>query len=67
MQAKKDIKQLSRKAQKQGWTVSLTGGSHLKWTSPRGEKVFSSYTPSDDFALKKIIRDLKKRGYDPTL
>jgi hypothetical protein len=66
MPAKKDIKQLTKKAEKQGWTVTVTGNTHLKWTSPQGEKVFSSMTPSDSFCLKKIIRDLKHRGYDPT-
>lgn len=65
MASKKDFEQLRKAAEKQGWTVSLTGGGHRKWTSPKGEVVFSAYTPSDYRAIKNIIRELVRRGYEP--
>jgi predicted RNA binding protein YcfA (HicA-like mRNA interferase family) len=65
MTSKKDIEQLKRKAEKQGWTVEVTNGGHRRWTSPQGEKVFSALTPSDHRAIKNIIKELARRGYTP--
>ena len=50
-----------------GWKVVVSGGNHLKWTSPDGPVVFSSATPSDGRrASKNLLRDLKKAGLDLT-
>jgi len=65
MASRKDFEQLRKAAEQQGWTVNLTKGGHRKWTSPQGEIVFSAYTPSDHRAIKNIIRELAKRGYQP--
>jgi RNA 3'-terminal phosphate cyclase len=65
MSGKKDMQQLARKAERQGWTVVITGGTHIKWTSPAGEKVFSSYSPSDHRAIKNTITNLRKKGFVP--
>jgi predicted RNA binding protein YcfA (HicA-like mRNA interferase family) len=65
MSGKKDMQQLAKKAERQGWTIVITGGSHMKWTSPAGEKVFSSYSPSDHRAIHNTIKELRKRGFEP--
>jgi predicted RNA binding protein YcfA (HicA-like mRNA interferase family) len=65
MSGKKDMQQLARKAEKQGWVIEISKGTHMKWTSPAGEKVFSSYSPSDHRAIQNTIRELRKKGYEP--
>jgi hypothetical protein len=49
-----------------GWTVTLTRNGHLRWHNPRapaGRRLyFSSQTPSDTRALRKIRSDLTRRG-----
>lgn len=59
----KDLTVLVRKAKSQGWTITYTGGGHLKWVSPTGEIVFSSSTPSDTRTLKNTKQQLKMRGF----
>jgi predicted RNA binding protein YcfA (HicA-like mRNA interferase family) len=65
MSCKKELHQLLKKAEKQGWRVNRTKGDHYKWVSPEGQIVFSAQTPSDSRAIKNIIRDLAKKGYEP--
>ena len=64
MASKKDVQLLIKKARKQGWTVEVTRGSHLKWLSPDGEggPYFSSSSPSDHRAIKNMEKDLARRG-----
>lgn len=48
---------------KQGWKISVTGGGHIKATSPKGESVYSANTASDYRSIKKWLRDLRKAGF----
>lgn len=35
--ADKEIEKIAKAARKQGWTVGVTGGNHIKWVTPKGE------------------------------
>jgi predicted RNA binding protein YcfA (HicA-like mRNA interferase family) len=59
----KDLRQLISSATKQGWVVSRTNGSHLKWKPPRGKFVISAYSPSDPRAIKNIRKELERQGF----
>lgn len=59
----KDISQLVNKAIKQGWSVTVTNDTHLKWVSPTGDILFSSMTPRHPVTIKKIRKDLRMRGF----
>jgi predicted RNA binding protein YcfA (HicA-like mRNA interferase family) len=60
---KRDVQQLVRKLEDQGWAVVLTGGGHLKATPPGGgAPVFMPATPSDWRSLKNSTALLRRRG-----
>jgi predicted RNA binding protein YcfA (HicA-like mRNA interferase family) len=59
----KDLRQLIKQAEKQGWRVKVTGGNHLKWLPPRGQFVISSFSPSDPRAIKNLTKQLEKEGF----
>jgi predicted RNA-binding protein (virulence factor B family) len=59
----KDISALVLKAQRQGWDITVTNNTHLKWVSPSGETMFSSMTPRSPTAIIKIKKDLRLRGF----
>lgn len=59
----KDLQQLIHKAEKQGWIISRTKGSHLKWKPPHGQFVISAYSPSDPRAIKNIVKELRRKGF----
>ena len=43
-----------------GWTVSRTGGGHIKATSPTGAFCFLASSPSDHRAEKNILSAIRK-------
>ncbi len=45
--------------------VSIRGNSHLVIKLPNGAKVYTSATPSDWRAIRKIKRDLKYAAQEP--
>lgn len=58
---KKDLADLRKEYERQGWTVEQTRGNHLKWTPPGGGKsYFSSSTPGDVRAIQNIIKGLAR-------
>jgi hypothetical protein len=59
----KDLNKLIKEAQRHGWVVIQTQGGHLKWLSPVGATMFSSYSPSDVNAVNRIKKDLKLNGF----
>lgn len=64
-EAQKQVRELVRKLRQKGWTVEVGRGStHWKAYSPEGERVTFSFSPSDRNAIKAIMRDLKRAGYD---
>lgn len=58
----KDLNELAREAQRQGWLVKQANSSHLKWFPPKGRPVTTSLTPSDRYAINNIERDLVRAG-----
>lgn len=62
MANKNEIKAIIRMAQAQGWVITKTNGGHLRWTAPTGGFVFTASTPSDNRAIKNIMRDLRAYG-----
>ena len=63
LSSNKDVNKLIKEAEKQGWTVSMTKGTHLKWSSATGKFFFSSLTPSDHRVLFAIKKDLRMNGF----
>jgi hypothetical protein len=43
----KETEALAKTAKKQGWTVEVTGGNHLKWTPPPLDKPKKDWTEED--------------------
>jgi predicted RNA binding protein YcfA (HicA-like mRNA interferase family) len=62
----KELNLLIRKAKKQGWVVFQTRANHLRWEAPDGAYVTSSCSPSDNYAVKQITRDLQRHGFITT-
>lgn len=59
----KDLRKLVKKAKKLGWTVEVTGGTHLKWIPPwDADFVMTGSTPSDYRAWKNICQRLRRAG-----
>jgi hypothetical protein len=63
MSRQKELKELKRLAELQGWTILRTNGDHLKWISPENAIVFSALTPSDNRAIKNHKSVLKRHGF----
>lgn len=59
---KKQIRELIRVARRQGWEVTTTNGSHLRWRGPDGGLVFTPSTPSDWRSIKNMTAQLRKEG-----
>jgi hypothetical protein len=59
----KDLTQLIKAAEHQGWEVTISNSGHLRWVSPTGGIVFSSRTPSDRRVIPRIKQDLRMRGF----
>lgn len=49
-------------AESQGWTIEPTKGGHLRWKPPSGGPIFSSASPSDWRASKKLRAQLRRAG-----
>jgi hypothetical protein len=59
----KEVNKLMRQARKQGWNIMQIKNGHLKWVSPVGAIMYSSFSPSDVNAVKQIQRDLVLNGF----
>jgi predicted RNA binding protein YcfA (HicA-like mRNA interferase family) len=59
----KDVNELIKDAERQGWLVTITKNSHLKWTNPNGGLFYSSSSPSDWRVVMKIRKDLRMNGF----
>jgi hypothetical protein len=59
----KDVNNLIKEAEKQGWIIGLTKSNHLKWSGPNNQLFFSSSTPSDWRVVMKIKKDLRMNGF----
>lgn len=61
---KRDLQDVLRKLREQGWTVTLTKGSHWRCAAPGGGLYFTGSTPSDYRGIKNMKSDLKRMGAD---
>lgn len=59
----KDVNDLIKEAERQGWAVTMTKNCHLKWSHRSGALFFSSSTPSDRRVVQNIKRDLRMHGF----
>jgi predicted RNA binding protein YcfA (HicA-like mRNA interferase family) len=58
----KDIRRMVRKLKGQGWNVVIAKSGHWKLTSPTGQRMTCSMSPSDPHAYRNARADAKKRG-----
>lgn len=61
----RDLDALVRDAKRQGWTVSRTRGSHLRFCPPPskpGPCIFGPGTPSDSRGIKNLRAHLRRAG-----
>ena len=58
----KDIKALVKRLRRQGWEAVVSGSGHWRLTSPDGERMTCSMSPSDPHALSNARADARKRG-----
>ncbi|MDQ3662934.1 MAG: hypothetical protein M3454_18180 [Actinomycetota bacterium] len=61
----KDIKKIMREAERQGWRI-VQGTKHIKAypPDPSHGMVTISSTAGDRNAIKNILRDLRRRGFE---
>jgi hypothetical protein len=61
----RELNDILTRARAQGFQVELTRGSHYKITPPdaRFDPIYTSSTPGDFRALRKIVGMLRKAGY----
>lgn len=64
MSARRDLKDMLRRAVEAGWTVTKTRGCHWLLRSPSGARVVTGSTPSDGRALLNFRADLKRNGLE---
>jgi hypothetical protein len=54
-----DLATLQRTYRRLGWTIERTS-KHLMWRGPNGERVVTSFSPSDHRALHRMKADLRR-------
>lgn len=62
----KDLRNLVKLAQKQGWEFGHTNSGHVKFCSPYSDTppVFYSGTPGDRRAQKNLVAKLRRAGLE---
>lgn len=58
----RNIKELIREAEKQGWT-DVTGNGHTKLRTPAGYMIVMPSTASDHRAVKNAVSRMRKYGF----
>jgi len=62
--AQKELKEIVRAAEKQGWGVERTKKGHWRFFAPDGENiVHGAGTPSDRRALDNLLSQLRRYGF----
>jgi hypothetical protein len=65
MAARKELKEISRAAEKQGWTVKTRKSGHLTFYAPDGiNMVTTGGTPSDHKAIDNLLSYLRRYGFE---
>jgi hypothetical protein len=62
MSHRSDMMKLVKLARKKGCTVERTGSGHWKITTPSGEVLITSFSPSNPGPHRDLIRYLRKAG-----
>jgi 2-keto-3-deoxy-galactonokinase len=60
--ADKEIEKLAKKARKENWEVTVTGGNHIRWTDPNGKVVCISGLTGANPGWVKAKNQLKQNG-----
>ena len=62
-----NYKSVFKKARRQGWTVTITGGCHWKLVPPNPDAkiIYTARTPSDYRAFANFLSDMKRSGFIP--
>ena len=60
----KDLRDLLRKAQEQGCTITLSGQDHIRVTAPNGEIVMCPATSRSFRTIKNTRAELRRIGVD---
>jgi predicted RNA binding protein YcfA (HicA-like mRNA interferase family) len=62
---KKELKEIVKSAENQGWRVERTKKGHLKFLAPDHENiVVAAGTPSDHRALTNLVSRLRRFGFE---
>jgi predicted RNA binding protein YcfA (HicA-like mRNA interferase family) len=60
----KELKEIVREAENQGWTVKVTKKGHLMFYAPDGKNIVTSGgTPSDHRSLNNLVAKLRQYGF----
>jgi len=60
----KEIQEIVRDARHKGWHVSLTRKGYAVENPDRGGPIYFHGTPSDNRAIKNLMADLRRKGWD---
>jgi predicted RNA binding protein YcfA (HicA-like mRNA interferase family) len=64
MAAKKELKEIVKAAEKQGWRVETTKKGHLKFLAPDGiNGLTTGGTPSEHRAIANLLASLRRYGF----
>jgi hypothetical protein len=62
--AKKELKEITREAERQGWRVGATKKGHPQFFAPDGENIVTgSGTPSDHRSIDNLVARLRRYGF----
>ena len=57
------LRAAARLARRLGWSVTYTGGGHLRWKPPSGPPVFTPSTPgAGNRSISNCLADLRRAG-----
>jgi hypothetical protein len=62
MKVPREFRGLADEARAAGWHIQPLGGGHLIWRAPTGAWVYSSSSPSDWRAPRKLRAALRRAG-----
>lgn len=64
MSAKKELKEIVKSAEKQGWRVKRTKKGHLMFLAPDGvNKLTTGGTPGEYKAIDNLLAHLRRHGF----
>ena len=64
MSLKKELREILREAQRQGWRVELGRGGHYKLYPPESDEIVATgSTPSSPLSLVKLVARMRRLGF----